>query len=45
MNYERYELKTDLEVSIFRFVSNGHNGKIPKLVIYHQTATENVYKL
>lgn len=45
MNHERYELKTDLEVSIFRFVSNGRNGKIPKLVIFQQTATENVYNL
>ncbi len=45
MQKEKYELSTDPDVKIFRFVSKGPKGDIPKLIIFQETSLENVYNL
>ena len=45
MQKEKYELSTDPDVTIFKFVSKGPKGEIPKLIMYQKTTIKNVYNL
>ena len=45
MQKEKYELSTDPDVTIFKFVSMGPKGEIPKLIMYQKTTIKNVYNL
>ena len=45
MQKEKYELSSDPDVTIFRFVSKGPKGEIPKLIMYQKTTINNVYNL
>ena len=45
MQKEKYELSTDPDVTIFKFVSKGPKGEIPKLIMYQKTTIKDVYNL
>jgi hypothetical protein len=46
MKYEVYDgVKFDVSYSRFDFISEGHNGSIPKRVIFTPTPWSNVYNL
>ena len=45
MNLPRYEVETIQSSTVFAFVSEGINGKIPKLVKYTETNIKGYYNL
>lgn len=46
MKYDYYEdVKSDLDYGVFEFISEGHNGNIPKRVLFTGTTLPNVYNL
>lgn len=45
MNLPRYQLSSDEELITFEFISEGPNGKIPKLVQFSKTNLKDVYNL
>ena len=42
---DRYDVEIDETISLFEFVSEGKNGKIPKLVRYSTTNLKGMYNL
>ena len=45
MKLGRYELTSAENFTIFEFISNGPNGKIPKVIQFSSTRYENVFNL
>ncbi len=46
MKYEVYDdVKFDVSYSTFDFISEGHNGSIPKRVLLTPTSFPNIYNL
>ncbi|QSW88299.1 hypothetical protein J0383_18800 [Flavobacterium endoglycinae] len=45
MDYPKYELSASTDNLVFKFVSNGTNGDIPKAIVYKITDNENIYNL
>ena len=41
MKLPKYELKGEKALTVFEFVSEGPNGKIPKIIKYSKTSEEN----
>ena len=45
MKLPKYELKGEKALTVFEFVSEGPNGKIPKIIKYSKTSEKNIYNL
>lgn len=45
MNIERYDLVTGKLSTVFEFISEGVNGKIPKIIEYAETSQRGIYNL
>ncbi len=45
MKRPKYKLKAERELTIFEFVSEGPNGRIPKLIEFTETNLKNFYNL
>ena len=45
MKRPKYSLKAERELTIFEFVSEGPNGRIPKLIEFTETNLKNFYNL
>jgi hypothetical protein len=45
MDYEKYFYKSENQLHVFEFISEGNNGKVKKIVEYTETSNENVYNL
>jgi hypothetical protein len=45
MKLPRYELTAEKSLMVFEFVSEGHNGKIPKLIKFSETSLKGIYNL
>lgn len=42
MNKPKYLYKTETEFTIFEFISEGNNERIPKMVEYTETTTKGI---
>ena len=45
MKLPKYELKGEKALTVFEFVSDGPQGKIPKLIKYSKTSEKDIYNL
>ena len=45
MLVQRYELKSDADLTVFEFISVGKKGEIPKIVQYSETNLKDFYNL
>ena len=45
MNLARYELEADESLTNFEFISEGNNGKIPKVISFAETSVNKMYNL
>jgi hypothetical protein len=45
MQLPRYELKAEKSLMVFEFLSEGRQGKIPKLIKYSETNLKDLYNL
>jgi hypothetical protein len=42
---DRYEVRVELDATLFKFISEGPRGKVEKIVYYTKTRGENIYNL
>jgi hypothetical protein len=45
MKYPKYQYRSENRFQFYEFISEGPNGLVKKIVVYNETATENVYNL
>ncbi|WP_338840830.1 DUF6934 family protein [Flavobacterium ginsenosidimutans] len=45
MNFQKYDLLTNRDVTLFRFKSKGINGETDKGIVYKETKNETIYNL
>lgn len=45
MNKPKYIYKSEEQLKVYEFISEGFNGQIKKMVTYTYTGTENIYNL
>ena len=45
MKLPKYQLKGEKSLRVFEFISEGHKGRIPKVIKYSKTNEKNVYNL